>query len=725
MQKVWKKRHSIQALLLFITLPAIVVSLGILSFVGYLTARDIIKQNVESEMNQSMTTATESIDKSLSVNGTIAELLAKNVSIVHQELSQTGDNVPVQAQEEYAYRDILPAFVESNEDAFGGGIWFEPYRYRPEVQYFSPYCMRQNGTVTYVDNYSLGEGVSYTNQEWYTNVSGVKDGVVWSDPYYDEFAQISMVTASSPIYSSNGGFLGVATVDIDLTSMQEMVLSLDIPGEGEAFLLDTRGTYIANKDSEKLLHASITEEDNASMAALGREILSRKEGTGSYETEDGTQRVWYQRIPNSGWYIVAVASEANLLASVNGLGKTFIVLCVFFIVLLTVILQIYLSRGLIRPIHVLEQATREIAAGNLSATVEYHANNEFGAVSEALGQMTDRLKMYGAYINEIASVLGKMAEGDFHFTLQHDYAGEFAVVKEGMLNTQKRISETMNAIVMAADQVSAGADQVAGGAQALSQGATEQASSLEELTATVQDITTKIDKNAEDTNSANESTAAMGAEIAAGKKQMEELVEAMGEIESSSQQIQSIIKTIDDIAFQTNILALNAAVEAARAGEAGKGFAVVADEVRSLAGKSAEASKSTQELISNSLQAVVRGNNLAGNAAKSLEEIAEHANQVVETIRMIAEASAAQAAATDQIALGLDQVSGVVQTNSATAEESAAASEELSGQASMLKDLVGKFKLAGDDAEDFESKVQFQPEAPAAAAAAGGYHDKY
>ena len=154
----------------------------------------------------------------------------------------------------------------------------------------------------------------------------------------------------------------------------------------------------------------------------------------------------------------------------------------------------------------------------------------------------------------------------------------------------------------AANQVAAGADQVSSGAQALSQGATEQASAVEELAATVQEINVKISQTAKDTDSANEITMVTGTKVNESKLKMQELVAAMEEIKQTSQQIQGIIKTIDDIAFQTNILALNAAVEAARAGAAGKGFAVVADEVRNLAGKSAEASRNTQELIQNSIQ---------------------------------------------------------------------------------------------------------------------------
>lgn len=241
--------------------------------------------------------------------------------------------------------------------------------------------------------------------------------------------------------------------------------------------------------------------------------------------------------------------------------------------------------------------------------------------------------------------------------------------------------------------MAAGADQVADGAQALSQGATEQAGSLEELAATITEISKRVDENAGNAANASGQASEISAQLERSNQEMRTLVDAMKGIDDSSGEIQKINKTISDIAFQTNILALNAAVEAARAGAAGKGFAVVADEVRNLAAKSAEASKSTEALIDRALADVRNGVEIAGQTARSLLSVVESAHANRNMADEISASSQEQSASIDQVTQGIDQITAVVQNNSATAEESAATSEELSGQARMMRELVGHFRL--------------------------------
>ena len=232
------------------------------------------------------------------------------------------------------------------------------------------------------------------------------------------------------------------------------------------------------------------------------------------------------------------------------------------------------------------------------------------------------------------------------------------------------------------------------GAQSLAQGATEQASSLEELSASIADISERVKNNADYAEKAKSLTAEAQVIMQGSVSDMELARQAMDEISSTSKNISKVIKTIDDIAFQTNILALNAAVEAARAGAAGKGFAVVADEVRNLSQKSAEAAKNTTALIESSIEAVEKGSKLVNKTSEGFAQVAVKAEASGKLVDEISAQAQEQASAISQIAIGIEQVSSVVQMNSATSEESAAASEELSSQAEVLKALVDQFKLA-------------------------------
>lgn len=241
--------------------------------------------------------------------------------------------------------------------------------------------------------------------------------------------------------------------------------------------------------------------------------------------------------------------------------------------------------------------------------------------------------------------------------------------------------------------VTASAEQVATGSQSLSQGASEQASSVQELADTIVSISDNVKYNAEKATNANSNARKASNDMEESNLKMQELIGAIKDISDTSDKIGVIIKTIEDIAFQTNILALNAAVEAARAGAAGKGFAVVADEVRNLATKSAEASKNTSALIEESGKAVHRGMKLVDDTAQSLVRTVESVNGVMEMLEQISEASAQQAESIMQVSLSVEQISAVVRTTSSTSEESAATAEDLSGRSQLMHSLVTKFRL--------------------------------
>lgn len=400
----------------------------------------------------------------------------------------------------------------------------------------------------------------------------------------------------------------------------------------------------------------------------------------------------------TGLMNLKVNTGNEISAQLTAQGGFFLIVDAVLIVIaliISVLLGTVISRGISKPIGMCVDRLNLLREGDLkSAVPEIHTKDETGILAACTKEVVEGLS---EIINDVGYLLGEMGNGNFNIKSRatDKYIGDFFAILQSMRDINDNLSSTLSQINMSSDQVAMGSDQVSSGAQALSQGATEQASSIEELSATITDIANQVKANADNAQSARELTNDANAALAAGSEKMEEMVRAMEGISSTSNEIGKIIKTIDDIAFQTNILALNAAVEAARAGEAGKGFAVVADEVRNLASKSAEAAKNTTLLIENSIHAVDSGTQIAMATAESIGDVVEKTKQVSEVVSQIAEASEVQASSISQVTMGVDQISSVVQTNSATAEESAATSEELSGQAQTLKDLISKFILKG------------------------------
>ena len=367
---------------------------------------------------------------------------------------------------------------------------------------------------------------------------------------------------------------------------------------------------------------------------------------------------------------------------------------IIIIIIIGVFFSFVIIRGIKFPIFEIEKAASRMAQGDLDIDISYTSKDELGVLSDQVRELIRKLQMI---IDDENKFLAQMASGDFTVdsTCENEYTGGFRPLLVSFRAIADKLNHTILQISESSAQVASGSDQVSSGAQALSQGATEQASSVEELAATINEISEKVKQNAENARQANHMAGVVGSEMQTSNQKMQEMMQAMNNISNCSDEIGKIIKTIEDIAFQTNILALNAAVEAARAGTAGKGFAVVADEVRNLAGKSAEASKNTSVLIENSLRAVENGTLIADETAQSLLQTVKGVEEVANIISQISEASNNQAEAISQITMGIDQISSVVQTNSATAQESAAASEELSSQSQLMKDLVGRFRLRG------------------------------
>lgn len=377
--------------------------------------------------------------------------------------------------------------------------------------------------------------------------------------------------------------------------------------------------------------------------------------------------------------------------------NSIVVLSVLFLlsIVLSIILGGIVTRSITSPVKEILEAANAMSVGDLDYKVSYESKDELGNTTKAIENTLGILKIY---VGEIDRVLNEMASGNLNLSIDTEFVGGFAPIKNSLLQILSSFNNTLSKINDAAEQVESGSSQVSGGAQALSQGTSEQASSIEELSATINEISNQISHNASNASNVSKITQNSAQEVKKNSQQVKLMTDAMYDIKKTTNEIAKIIKAIDDIAFQTNILALNAAVEAARAGAAGKGFAVVADEVRNLASKSAEAAKSTAFLIENSIKSVENGSKIADETLESINSMVKGIQESAKLVDEISEASNEQANSIIQVTIGIDQIGAVVHTNTATAEESAAASEELRDQSIILKDLVDKFELKKQEA---------------------------
>lgn len=375
-------------------------------------------------------------------------------------------------------------------------------------------------------------------------------------------------------------------------------------------------------------------------------------------------------------------------------SKRISVIVIMAVVLISVLSTIMACSSILRsitiPLKKVREAADAMAHGDLKHHVDFEGTNEFGELANSIDTTVKTLSIY---VTDISDVLNHLSNNDMTVRVDRDYIGDLAPIKTSLQQITDRLNTALYEISESSELVASGAEQVASSSQVISQGASEQAASAEELSSSMDNISAQVRESAGFTEQTNELVEQVGSKLEYGNQQMQEMLQAMAQINEASNQIAKIIKTIEDIAFQTNILALNAAVEAARAGAAGKGFAVVADEVRNLAGKSAEAAKSTTVLIQNTIGAVDNGTKIADSTAQTLDSVVSGARDITTMVSKLAESAERQAASLEQVSTALDQITQVVQSNSATSEQCAAASEEMSSQAQTMKTLVGRYKL--------------------------------
>lgn len=533
-----------------------------------------------------------------------------------------------------------------------------------------------------------GPDFDASSKSWYQDGLASEDFIL-GDVYFDEDSQSYVVGASGVLRSASGGVRGVAAADVYLDSISRIVSGVQLEKTGGIFLVDTRtGTIIGHRDPE-ITGKTLSEAGGELYAYAASQIAAGSTGM----TLHKGMYVNVSSVPGSDWTAVTYVSRGEVLEELLYLTIAILIVALLAVVLLILLVVVQVRRIIGRPVQELSEAATRIAGGDLQQSIQYQSKDELGALASDFNQVTVRLRDYVDYIDEISRTLREIAAGNLDFTLTHEYTGEFAKIKSSLEEISLSLNAAMGQLQSASQDVAAGAEQVSSGAMTLSQGSTEQASEVDTLAKHIELVSDSVGKIALGAQKANRISQEVKGGLLSSNGKMEHMTQVIRKISENSTEIHRIVKTIEDIAFQTDILALNAAVEAARAGSAGKGFAVVADEVRNLASKSSAAAQETSSLLKQTVDSMEEGVAAAEDTAASMLEVVAHADEMSKLITGIAAYTEQQAENATEITHGIEQISSVVQSNVATAEASAAASEELSGQAAMLKSLAERFRL--------------------------------
>jgi methyl-accepting chemotaxis protein len=675
---------SIRIKMMVAFLPIIFIAAMSITIVNYLDTQREITHQIEQKVAYRLDELTAVMENEFLAHESVAKGIARVYQAKGNDLSKQD------------YKGIIEEMLSLNANTLGGGLWLEPYTYSSQVEYFGPYLYKDGERIVYTEEYEA-KAYDYPNTDWYEIGKIATNGVGWTEPYYDEASDITMITAAVPIHTS-GRFTGVVSADYDLSTISKIIEEVTFEQTGYAMLLNDKGQYITHEDMQKIMGESITEEEG--LKVLGQQITQNNRGSVSLVREGVKFNAYYMTLPSTGWKLVVMAPYSELYKALQDLiGKAILVTAV--IIVLAGFLIYLFSTQMASGIKRFAGQFKFLAEGDFTQFADIQSKDEVGQMAADYNKVLTTLR--GMVQN-----IGNHAEG---------------------------VAAASEQLAVSTDETSRAIEEVAGSTQVLAAKTGEQSRYMQDMNHSTQGILEQMSRMEGHIGEVKESATYTSSLANEGSKYINEVALQMQEINTQvkaaadtivqlhakSKKIEEIVGMITAIANQTNLLALNAAIEAARAGEHGKGFAVVASEVRLLADASNKSAadikvliEEIQQGIGNSAEVMQKstertheGREVAGQTKEAFEKIVSSVEGVnaqaedvhgltrevleeIKDIRKVADALTKIALSNDE---NTQNMSAATEEQTAITEQIKEAANGLSDMALSLQEEIGNFKV--------------------------------